>query len=166
MFYDVLFVWVIRAAKRTGLFTSYYTKEWSDVCLFVCGCVTFSRERCKMLLAPVCMYVAWCGSATQLFVARDYSTHWATRKRKQPETRFKIAFSFTCQWNCNLLTLLKSDIYISELYSRFALCKMVAEMLRMRMRSRSSLICRICEIRKYLQRWDTAISVVVPAYTN
>ncbi len=43
--------WVVRAAKRTGMFLVIDTSRWSDVYIFVCDVsVTFSRERCKCCL--------------------------------------------------------------------------------------------------------------------
>ncbi len=69
--------------------------------------------------------------------------------RKQTGTRGdsrieRLAFTYRANINFeqksnefigyNLMNILKSDIYICELFSRFALCKMVGDMSQMRMR--------------------------------
>ncbi len=107
------------------------------------------------------MYAVTCGSTTRRNTSTGLQHALGHQETETAWNAIEQRLAFACQkWNGNLLTLLKSDIYISELYSRFALCKMVGDMLRMRMRSQSSLICRLCEIRKYLQMWDTAISIL------
>ncbi len=161
----VVYFWEVRATNCTGCYQLLWILAaeaifvYVFVCLFIYVFVTFEWQRARISFRG-CISCDCQRDALKLriatFLARDYSTHWGARKRKQPETRLNKGQRLHARNEMgsigyNLLTLLKSDIYICELYSQFALCKMVGDMSRMRMRQQSSLICRICEIRKYLQ---------------
>ncbi len=139
--FDLHFGKVVKTAlkvRKNDTFQNVRLYIYLYICDWVCNIWMATCQDCVSGLHMVRLST-WFFEVT-FFVRYESTASQHSLGRQQTETdrdAIEQRLAFTCEkWTVGnpLLNPLKSDIHIFEHYSRFALCKMVDDMLRMRMR--------------------------------